>query len=216
MTVCFHPADEVLLAYGAGSLDEATALLVATHLALCPRCRAEIARIESVGGALLEQLPPDTLADGALDAVLARLDDPPLPPPRPASVWSGPHWLPPPLRDYVGPPAGGIRWKRLGRGLEQALVVQGGHARARLYRIAAGVAIPEHGHDGSEMTLVLHGGFQDHNGHYLPGDVASADAQTVHVPVADRDGECICLAVTDAPLRLSGLVGRLISPFLNL
>lgn len=33
--------------------------------------------------------------------------------------------------------------------------------------------------------------------------------------MADPDGECLCLAVTEAPMRLTGVVGRLIAPFLK-
>lgn len=215
MTASFHPADEFLLAYGAGSLDEATALLVATHLTLCPRCRDEVARIETVGGTMLEDLPRAEMQAGALDAVLARLDEPTLPQrcrPRPTA----PSFIPEPLRSYLGGGIDDIRWKRLANGLEQSLVLESGRARARLYRIAPGVTIPEHGHEGNELTLVLRGGFRDINGHYGPGDVASADDAVTHNPVADHDGACICLAVTDAPLRLTGLLGRLVSPFLNL
>lgn len=215
MTASFHPADEFLVAYGAGSLDEATALLVATHLALCPRCRDEVARIETMGGTLLEGLPLAQMQSGALDAILARLDEP-APPPRRTPRPTAPSFIPEPLRGYLGGGIEGIRWKRLASGLEQSLVLESGRARARLYRIAPGVTIPEHGHDGNELTLVLRGGFSDINGHYGPGDVACADDEVVHNPVADRDGACICLAVTDAPLRLTGLLGRLVSPFLNL
>lgn len=215
MSASFHPSDEMLVAYGAGSLDEATALLIATHLALCPHCRSEIAKVEMIGGALLDDLPPAHMAPGALDAVLARLDLPAPPPPSRRAA-AAPSFLPAPLRDYLDGDLEAVRWKRLANGLEQALVVQSHRSRARLYRLAPGTAIPEHGHLGSEMTLVLQGGFSDINGRYGPGDVACADDETTHSPVADRDGPCICLAVTDAPLRLTGFLGRMISPFLNL
>lgn len=44
MTVRHHIGDDLLLSYAAGTLDEASSLLVATHLALCPHCRAQIGR----------------------------------------------------------------------------------------------------------------------------------------------------------------------------
>ncbi|WP_029014949.1 ChrR family anti-sigma-E factor [Niveispirillum irakense] len=222
MSASFHPSDELLVAYGAGSLDEATALLVASHLTLCPRCRSEVARIEAMGGNLLEELPPAPMGGDALADILARLDDAPVtlpPPPRKparATASRAGSQIPAPLRAYLGGGLENVRWKRLTDGLEHALVVESGRTRARLYRIAPGIPIPEHGHGGAELTLVLQGGFSDHAGHYLVGDVACADDDTIHHPVADTDGHCICLAVTDAPLKLTGLVGRLISRFLNL
>jgi putative transcriptional regulator len=59
-----------------------------------------------------------------------------------------------------------------------------------------------------EMTLLLAGGFSDETGHYLRGDVALADPSVDHRPVADPGEDCLCLAVTDAPLRLTGRFGR--------
>jgi putative transcriptional regulator len=38
----------------------------------------------------------------------------------------------------------------------------------------------------------------------------------VHRPVVDSDEECICLAVLDAPLKLTGMIGRLVNPFLRM
>lgn len=214
MSASFHPSDELLVAYGAGSLDEAAALLVATHLALCPACRTEIGRIEALGGAILEDLAPADLSVDALAAVLARLDSPAPPSPRrPTARASG---LPRPLRDYVPDGLDALPWKRLATGIEQAVLVRGRSCRARLLRIGAGIVVPEHGHGGMELTLVLQGGFADCGKGFARGDVAMADEQVVHSPMADGGETCVCLAVTDGPLKLTGLVGLLVNPFLDL
>ncbi|OAN52383.1 hypothetical protein A6A04_01465 [Paramagnetospirillum marisnigri] len=215
MSATFHPTDELLVAYGAGSLDEASALLVATHLALCPRCRAEVARIETLGGAMIEDLPPADLGADALASVLARLDLPPSPP-KPRRPAVGSPGLPAPLRDYLPAEMEALPWKRLAAGIEQVVLLQARGIRARLLRIGAGIAVPEHGHGGMELTMVLQGGFADQGQGYARGDVAMADRQLVHSPVADRSETCLCLAVTDAPLKLTGLVGLLVNPFLDL
>lgn len=215
MSASVHPSDELLLAYGAGSLDEATALLVATHLALCPRCRAAVARTEDIGGALLDDLPPSAMAEGALATVLARLDQPP-PRPAPPPPASADEVLPQPLRGYLAGGLDALPWQRLTAGIEQASLIKGRGANARLFRIRGGVAVPEHDHAGSELTLVLQGAFSDAGGHYRRGDVASAEAGTVHRPVTEACGTCLCLTVTDAPLRLTGLVGRLLNRFIDL
>ena len=87
---------------------------------------------------------------------------------------------------------------------------------SRLMRIKSGTAMPTHTHEGCELTLVLAGGFSDENGHFLRGDVAEADPSVTHQPVADPGEDCLCLAVTDAPLRLTGAFGRLLNPFLHI
>ena len=83
-------------------------------------------------------------------------------------------------------------------------------------RIKSGTAMPSHTHEGTELTLVLAGGFSDERGHFLRGDLAEVDASVDHRPIADPGDDCICLAVTDAPLRLTGPFGRLLNPFLRI
>jgi putative transcriptional regulator len=62
---------------------------------------------------------------------------------------------------------------------------------------------------------VLEGGFSDGRGHYLRGDVAIADDEVTHRPRADDDGDCLCLTVTEAPVRLAGPLARFLNPFLR-
>lgn len=88
--------------------------------------------------------------------------------------------------------------------------------RTRLLRIARGVGLPHHTHEGFEYTIVLEGGFSDQWGEYLEGDFAIADQEVDHAPVADARDGCLCLAVTDAPLRLTGPLGRFLNLFLRL
>jgi putative transcriptional regulator len=62
---------------------------------------------------------------------------------------------------------------------------------------------------------VLAGGFSDGDGHYVRGDLSFSDGEVDHSPRADDDGECICLTVTDAPLRLTGPLMRFLNPFVR-
>jgi putative transcriptional regulator len=210
-----HPDDAILVDYAAGHLDEATGLLIATHLALCPLCRRNAAAFDALGGALLDTLPPLPVEEACLAAVLARLDEPASPEPPSSGLMSGPApgagvpVLPEPLRSYVGTELDGVRWKPLLRGLDQFVIAMApGPSATRLLRLAGGGAIPRHTHLGTEMMLVLQGGFSDHRGHYRRGDVMVADATVDHRPIADRGDPCLCLAVTDSPLRLTGPVAR--------
>ena len=81
-----------------------------------------------------------------------------------------------------------------------------------MYRIAEGGRIPEHTHGGSEMTLVLRGGFADESGEYHPGDFLVREGWDKHTPVALEGEECICLAVLDAPLRVHSVATPLAQP----
>jgi putative transcriptional regulator len=211
-----HPSQEYLLDYASGSLREPVALLVATHLALCPHCRRATSELEAVGGALLETLPPEPVAEDSLARLLARLDRPEPPAAPAAAPQAGDNLLPQPLRGYVGGALDQLAWRRLGPIAEARLLTGFGKTTTRLLEVRAGAALPSHTHAGNELTLVLQGGFSDVTGHYLRGDVAEADDELDHRPVADQGEDCLCLAVTDAPLRLTGRLGRMLNPFLRI
>jgi putative transcriptional regulator len=59
-------------------------------------------------------------------------------------------------------------------------------------------------------VLVLQGGFHDQGGHHGVGDIAVADRTIDHRPVADAAVECIIFVVQEAPVRLTGPLGRLV------
>jgi putative transcriptional regulator len=213
-----HPGDDLLIGYAAGSQAEPLALVVATHLAFCPRCRQQVARLEELGGVLLEAQEPEALGEGSLARVLERLDDAAPEAPLPTAGEAAPvdPRVPRPLRDYLGAALEQLDWVSY-RGMDKAeLLPEFPGFRTRLMRIKSGTAMPAHTHEGTELTLVLAGGFSDETGHFLRGDVAEADASVDHRPVADPGENCLCLAVTDAPLRLTGPIGRLLNPFLRI
>ncbi|RBI85577.1 transcriptional regulator [Rhodosalinus halophilus] len=213
--ITHHLSPQLLMAYSAGTLPEAFDLIVASHLSLCDQCRAEAESYDAVGGALLEDEPTAEMAEDSLAATL-RMIRMGGEPDEPAPARPGTHVLPRPIRDYVGGDLDAVRWQNVGRGVRQALLPVNGDARARLLHIPAGTAVPDHGHQGLELTLVLRGAFSDTDGRFGPGDVEIADQEIEHTPVAEEGEDCICLAVTDAPLRFSGLMPRLAQPFLKI
>ncbi|MEP4378431.1 MAG: ChrR family anti-sigma-E factor [Alphaproteobacteria bacterium] len=230
MTIHHHPDDELLVAYAAGELDEAWSLVIATHTALCPVCRSDVHMAEAVGAALLEDMPAAEMAvldDAALarTLALAELADEETPPDASSAASAsgetdapgGIPILPQPLRDYAGGDADTLKWRRLGAGAFQVPLVTGrrGAPTARLLRFPAGTAVPEHGHDGMEMTLVLAGSYADAGAPFARGDVDVNDAEVAHRPVAGAGPDCICLTVTERPLRFRGLIARLAQPFIG-
>ncbi len=53
-------------------------------------------------------------------------------------------------------------------------------------------------------------------GFFARGDIEEADADLVHQPIASSDGDCICLAVTDAPLKFQSWLMRLMQPLIGI
>jgi len=211
--ITHHLTPQLLMAYSAGSLPEAFNLVVATHLSMCDECRSAAAAHDAVGGALLEE-DSVAMAEDSLARTLRliREESDVGQEPRPALTRD----LPAPLSDYVGGGLDKVKWQPIGMGVRQAILPTSSKARARLLHIPAGTAVPDHGHRGTEITLVLNGAFVDEQDRFGPGDVEIADQEMEHTPVADLGEDCICLAVTDAPLKFSGLLPRLAQPFLRI
>jgi putative transcriptional regulator len=120
------------------------------------------------------------------------------------------------LQHYVGGDLSAIKWRSMGMGVKQAILPTSKAASARLLYIPAGCAVPDHGHRGTELTLVLQGAFVDEHDRFARGDVEVANEELEHTPVADVGVDCICLSATDAPLRFNGFMPRLAQRFLRI
>lgn len=214
MTIRHHLTDQLLMAYSAGDLPEAFNLVVATHVSLCDECRARLAAFDAVGGAVIETGDVAPMSDDSLTACLARIDGLPQANARRPLKRAG--LFPAPLADYVGGGLNKVRWRNLGMGVKQAILPTGKDASARLLYIPGGQAVPDHGHRGLELTLVLQGAFRDEKDRFGPGDVEIADEAMEHTPVAEDGDICICLAATDAPLRFNAIIPRIAQPFLRI
>lgn len=210
-----HPPTDFLAEYAAGVLPVAQSACVAAHLSYCQRCRQATERLEDIGGAHFERLDPQPVGESLLDRVLSRLDDPQ--PLRYAPSETSDTQLPGLLQRLINGDYADLVWKRVTQSLSISYLKTGDmqHEFA-LYRIAEGGRIPEHTHGGSEMTLVLRGGFADEKGEYHPGDFLVREGWDKHTPVALPGEECICLAVLDAPLRFTRITHRWLNPLLKL
>lgn len=210
-----HLTDSLLMSYAAGTLDEGFSLVVATHVSLCDECRARLESFEAVGGALVEDCGEEAVSEDALEAVFALIDAAPEVAAKPRRAAAG-SVFPAPLQEYVGGDLDKVRWRSIGGGVKQAVLNTRGADKVRLLSIPGGMAMPDHGHGGLELTMVLKGAFEDQDGYFGRGDVEVADEHLHHTPVAVHGEECICLAATDAPLKFKGLMPRLAQPFLGI
>ena len=216
-----HPIDDrLLMGYAAGLLPAAYDLLVATAVSLDDDARARLEGFEAMGGALLSEQPVAPLREGSFEEVLARINGavpeetvhPDVRAPRVDPV------LPQPLREALGADLADVRWQPIGLGSRQAVIptwaAEG--ESIRLMHIPAGQAMPEHGHEGAEYVLVLQGSIVDRGMTFRRGDLSHADGAVEHTPTAGPGEDCVCLALTDAPLRLKGLLPRIAQRFLNI
>ncbi|WP_322890811.1 MULTISPECIES: ChrR family anti-sigma-E factor [unclassified Yoonia] len=209
-----HLTDALLMGYAAGTLPEAFNLVVATHISMCDTCRAALAEFEAVGGEVMLDAAPVDMAEDALAAAMARIMDAPRTEQPKAAPAGG--VFPAPLRDYVKGDLDRVKWRKIGGGVSQMVLKTEGGASVRLLRIPAGTAVPDHGHRGTELTLVLQGAFVDETDRFGAGDIEVANEDLNHTPVAEQGADCICLAATDAPLRFNGLLPRIAQRFIGI
>lgn len=215
-TIKHHLTDELLMGYSAGTLPEAFNLVVATHISLCDECRAQLASFDAVGGELVAGADTVDLAEDSLEAVLAMIKKTPAPANDAQSAPRSSGIFPTPLQEYVAGDLDAVKWRKVGGGVSQAILSTSKDATVRLLKIPAGTAVPDHGHRGMELTLVLQGAFVDEHDRFAAGDVEVANEDLHHTPVAEEGLDCICLSATDAPLRFNGLLPRIAQKFVGI
>ncbi|MBE9607207.1 cupin domain-containing protein [Acetobacteraceae bacterium H6797] len=200
-----HPSEATLLACAAGTLPEPHRRVVAAHVAHCPHCAAILREAEAIGGALLHGLEGSPLEAGALERVMARLDEPARPEPAPAPV------------TLAALQASG-RWRRVAPGIAMMKLIERDETGTRLdlIRVAPGLALLEHGHEGQEMTCVLQGSFDDGHEIYGEGDFAEGGGEVDHQPRTLPGPDCICLISTTGRLKPHSWLGRLMRPLIGM
>lgn len=214
MTIAHHPGEDWIAAYVAGSLDPGQHVAIATHLAACPACRGFVRALERVGGAMMAEAAPAALAEGAFERTIRRLGEPapPAPPARPETT-DAPASLPGFVRRYEFG-----RWRRLGPRVAMRPIVLPAPSPTRVFllKAGAGTKLPEHSHDGVEMTCVLEGAFRRDAARYGPGDFDTGEGPDRHEPRIEPGEDCVSLVALSGQLRWHGILGRLIGPFVRL
>lgn len=206
--------EEIYAAYASGSLDRGFRLMLDTRAALKQEAASGVSTADVLGGALLEAETPVALSNGAFVRLMAAIEavgPSPAAEPR-AAVMAGTAIdelirLPAPLRDRAIEAAGRHGWKSAGRGLKILRIDAGDATEVELMRMEPGARAPRHSHLGHEYTLVVSGGFSDERANYGPGDLSVNGPDDTHTPVADQDGVCLALAVRDAGLQFTGVLG---------
>ena len=214
-TINNHPTDDLLVSYSAASLPLSQALCISVHLENCDECAQKLQRLNQVGSELMHQLKPsppsselkEKLFD-QLDSITENADT--------ANHSPGNTSVPRCLHQFIKTGYEDISWNRVSRDIQSFELCRGqNNAKVELLRIRPGGTSNTHTHMGDEYTVILEGSFSDEAGLYHKGDFLLRDASHEHTPVATLDKYCICLAVTEAPIQLTGFFGRLLNPFIR-
>lgn len=197
---------DLLAGYAAGKATPGLSLLVAAHLERAPASRSSVAGMEAMGGAFLAEGAPAAMSADALDRVLRMIGTDVVPaPPRPARP-SGP--FPAAVEDALGIDVAAIPWRFRLPGLSEYVLEGYGEERVSLLRARPGTGIPQHTHEGTEVTLVMTGAMEDGGIVYEAGDIAIGDEDLDHHPRIVGDEPCHCLIVMNGSLRFTGRFSR--------
>jgi putative transcriptional regulator len=205
--------DSLMAHYSAGTLSAPVHALVAAHLELSSENRAFVRDMEIASSVCIDEIEPEPLRHS--DAIISKIFD--LEADRSADTQhegtSGE--MPQALLALCSTSIDDIPWRSRLPGFKEWDIPTNDGSHVSFMWIKAGHAMPTHTHEGIELTLVLKGAFKDEGGRYGAGDIAFADDDVDHKPVAEPGEDCICFVVTDAPLRLTGPIGRFFAPLLR-
>jgi putative transcriptional regulator len=225
MTITHHPDIANLMCCAAGSQPEAFAAVIASHLSLCKTCCCEVRRMQQIGVALFDKLEPTKMAGPAPVVAMRAAEADAVSQKDAAKDATGPHpccgmsagGVPGPLVPLIGENLDAVDWQWLAPGvwIYPIPISQGCCGELRLIKVAPGKKIPEHTHEGQELTLILRGSYTDALGTYRQGDVADLDEAAVHSPVACSKMGCICLMANEGKLQFTGTLASILSPLIN-
>jgi putative transcriptional regulator len=206
----FHPAEEFLLDYAAGTTSQGETLLLATHLAYCNVCRRAVQAARMVGGTLLDTLEPARLPPNMLNRTLAAIDaDKPV------------VTRPPSLSAFLGAQMAHGSWRHLPGGFRMRRIPgesseREGAGRVWLFDAPPGMKVPPHRHVGDEWTVILSGLSLDGGDAYRAGDFARRDDGETHQPTIGPEGRCVSLIMVRNAPHYTTLIGKLVAPFIKL
>ncbi|MFT7108960.1 MAG: putative transcriptional regulator [Psychrobacter glaciei] len=222
----YHPNHELLMQFAAGQLGNALGIMVACHLESCAECRQTSNQFEHLGGDILDSLDEVDISPDFISRTMAKLTEVALADSMSklteTSTDSSKDTLkinsefPKPLQRFLPASLDQLSWYGVSKNIKQFdLSFSDKKYTAKFYKIKAGKELPQHTHRGQEFTLVVDGAFSDEGGSYHKGDFILADTSIKHQPKAHADCDCICFAVTNAPLQFTGFWGKMLNPFMR-
>jgi len=215
--ITHHLSDEMLLDYSNGSLPTSMETLVACHLTVCPHCRKRSELSDNVGGYLLSTQEPTAPKLSAAELLKQTRTIPSISVTKKVSE-VGDKTVPRPLGRMLPSQLENLNWRAVAPGVKQfALSDQPRQEGAfKLLRLEPGTALAPHTHNERELTYVIRGSYRDETGVYKAGDIADLDDNVEHRPIVGDDEICYALIATDAPVKYTSVIGKIMQPFIGI
>ena len=207
--------ETAIINYTAGKLTPARHALISCAIELNPDVAEFAALNTSVATSLLDEVKPVSLSPLFIGKVLETLSFG-----HPYDVANDHN----PKRIMNAPPVSkglvnrdvikNMSWKSLIPGVAVRDVLGNRKTKngERLYllKVKGGMRMPEHTHQGEEWALILSGGYHVDGKTYKRGDLHFENETNSHAPVTCEGEDCICLAMTEAPLVMKGWFPKLV------
>ena len=214
-----HPDANMLVEYASGSLPWALSISVSAHMQLCSQCRAKHQQLSMLGGACLDDAPSENVEEDSFARLMGRIESSKNTAQKsavkvPQSKDVQTKQLPKVVQKLL---PDNLQWRRVSSALKMARLTTGQEQyEVAFHKISKGGKVVEHDHKGLEVTLVLEGSFSDEGGVYQRGDFIVREPGQTHRPTATLDQDCLCLSVCEAPVAVTGWLGKVINPFLSI
>lgn len=232
MNVSHHLTDETIHDYASGGLSMPMETLVACHLTVCRHCRRRAEIADGIGGKVVENLEPASPAISAMelirraaspaDSQTAGTSDSAMNGTAISSASTAATAMvagvPRPLGRLLPAPLEQLRWRRIAPGIKQYRLddQHRRHGAFQLLHLAPGAVMSEHSHNDRELTYLVQGSYRDSIGRFQVGDIADLDGSIEHQPVVDSEEPCIALIATQSPVNYSGVIGKIMQPFVGI
>lgn len=193
--------------YAAGNLSPAKHLIIKAQKELSETVAALIALEERSAGQGLDDISEQPLSSSFLTRVIEVL------PPQNSTDFEKEFSVNDNDCDPVFEKAiNSITWRRYIPGIAVHNVIGsrwfGGDDRLYMFNAKAGSKVPEHSHRGEEWVLVLKGSYTANGEVYRRGDLHIVTGDEPHSLHISDDEDCICLAMTQQPIKMKGLLPR--------
>jgi putative transcriptional regulator len=218
-----HPQFELIQRFVNGELSASLSAGIAIHAEMCPECQQQISQ-------LTEQLSYDSFEDEYLDgfivdesdtvdnvgilgfeqaiAEITQSNDIDIIKPKvekSITFKDQVYTLPSVLNNMIlGKTA------NIGKLSRARIQLDENEIHSSLLHIQPGGSVPEHTHNGFELTVLIAGDFSDDQGEYVPGDFIMLDKKHQHHPVSEKG--CLCFTVANDSLHFTQGINKLLNP----
>jgi len=218
-----HPKFQLIQAFVNGELPASLLAGIAIHIDMCPKCKKSIAL-------LTEQVAEQSFEEGFLDKFIvddnadlesishldfdemiagitesADIDSVTTPVVKTVEFNKAVYTLPTVLNNIaVGKTA------NVGKLSRSRLQLDENEVHSSLLHIQPGGGVPQHTHNGFELTVLLDGSFHDEDGEYVKGDFIMVEGNHKHHPISTNG--CLCYTVANGALHFTQGINKLLNP----